>query len=79
MLMPDTCARTQAAGQFLKIVDALGNVENGTSSTTVDFSAVTGSATSAQLPANPVFIGTLTADTVKAEVIKLPATKKINN
>ena len=56
---PKITFTSPAAGQFLKIVDAQGNVENGTSSATVDFSAVTGSATSAQLPSNPVISGNL--------------------
>ena len=71
---PKITLTSPAVGQFLKIVDTQGNVENGTSSVSTNFSAVTGSATSSQLPANPVFIGTLTADTVKADVIKLSAT-----
>ena len=42
---PKITFTSPASGQFLKIVDAQGNVENGTSSAVVDFSAVTGSAT----------------------------------
>ena len=58
---PKITFTSPAAGQFLKIVDAQGNVENGTSSATVDFSAVTGSATASQIPLISGLLGSATS------------------
>ena len=71
---PKITFTSPANGQFLKIVDGAGNVENGTSSASVDFSAVTGSASantanfqSGIATDGKVLIGL-------SDVIKLPAT-----
>ena len=73
---PKITFTSPANGQFLKIVDAQGNVENGTSSTTVDFSAVIGSATTnSNFQANLAKNGKVLVGL--SDVIKLPATTTV--
>lgn len=58
---PKITFTSPASGQFLRITDSSGNVENATSSASVDFTAVTGSATASQLPLISGLLGSATS------------------